>query len=57
MCNFSRKGFDADKTAHNSKLRKEMAKKYEVFLHLKLLLTQELIYRFSRRKNLREKEN
>ena len=46
MCSFSRKDFDADKTVQNSKLRKEMAKKYEVLLHLKLLLTQELIYRW-----------
>ena len=57
MCNFSRKDFDADKSVQNSKLRKEIPKipnKYEVLLHLKLLLTQELIYQFSRGKNLRQ---
>ena len=57
MFNFSRKDFDADKTVQNSKLRKEIAKMYEALPQLKLPLTQELIYRFSRRRNLRGKYN
>ena len=48
MFDFSRKDFDAGKTVQNSKLRKETAKMYEALLQLKLPLTQELIYRFSR---------
>ena len=48
MCNFFRKDFDVDKTNQNSKLRKDMEKRCQVLLHLKLLLTQELIYRFIR---------
>ena len=48
MFDFSRKDFDADKTVQNSKLRKEIAKMFEALLQLKLPLTQELIYRFSR---------
>ena len=54
VCNFSRIDFDAEKTVQNSKLWKEIAKEYEVLLQLKLLLTQELIYQFSRRRNLGE---
>ena len=54
MCEFSLKGFDADKTVQYIKLRKEMAKKYE-FVQLKLLSSQELIYQFRRGTNLKEK--
>ena len=54
MCEFSLKGFDADKTVQYIKLRKEMTKKYE-FVQLKLLSSQELIYQFRRGRNLKEK--
>ena len=55
MCHFSGKDFDADKTVQYSKLRNKMAKKYKGFVQLKLLLAQELIYRFRRGRNLKGK--
>ena len=57
MGDFSGKAFDADKTVQYSKLKKKWRKSMKVLVQLKPLQTQELIYRFRRRRNLRENKN